>query len=302
MESDSLCQVAMACICDGRQQSGLDVGQQALAISTEIENYWGQVNCNCQLAMRALEAGVYSEALSYAQQAVALSRTLGVSILLNASLTILGRVLRSMLDSAAALAAHLEIIEATHVLFAHTIEMTAAELCVDYALSDRWGEAHAYAVQAVDNRLHSPFLYMGLTRWYETEALVRAGEVERAVEDVQRFETYFGKSRRHRIPYLRSLAVLAQYRNEIEQAIEHLQEAAALAEEIGLPGELWLIWAALGDLYRKQNEDAQAFHAYKEAARLVSTLVSTIREDERRKTYLSSPLIEQVLRAASREQ
>ena len=241
MESDSLCQVAMACISDGRHQAGLEVGQEALAISKEIENNWGQVNCNCQLAMGSLEAGVFSEALAYAQQAVSLSRTLGVSILLNASLTILGRVLRSMLDLDAALAAHLEIIEATQVLFAHTIEMTAAELCVDYALSDQWNTAHTYAVQALDNRLNSPFLYMGLTRWYETEALVRAGEIERAVEDVQRFETYFGKSRRHRIPYLRSLAVLAQYRGEIDLAIDHLREAAKLAEEIGLPGELWSI-------------------------------------------------------------
>lgn len=302
MESDCLCQVAMACISDGRHQAGLEAGQEALSISKEIENHWGQVNCNCQLAMGSLEAGVFSDALAYAQQAVSLSRPLGVSILLNASLTILGRVLRSMLDIDSALAAHLEIIEATQVLFAHTIEMTTTELCVDYALSERWNKAYTYAVQALDNRLNSPFLYMGLTRWYEIEALVSAGEIELAVEDVQHFETYFGKSRRHRIPYLRSLAVLAQYRGEIELAIDHLHEAAKLAEEIGLPGELWLIQVAIADLYLKQGEHEQAYRGYREAAQLVRGLVATIREDERRKTYLSSPLIERVLRATSREE
>ena len=299
MESDCLCQVAMACTCNGRYQTGLDVGQQALAISKEIENYWGQVNCNCQLAMGSLEVGAYSEALSYAQQAVALSHTLGVSILLNASLTILGRVLRTMLDLDAALAAHLEIIEATKNLFAQTVEMTAAELCVDYALSEKWDEAHTYAVHALDNRLNSPFLYMGLTRWYETEALVRAGEIERAIEDVQRFETYFGKSRRHRIPYLRSLAVLAQYQGEIALAIVHLREAAKLAKEFGLPGELWMIWAGLGDLYHKQGDDQQARDAYREAAEPVKKLAAAIKENERRKTYLSSPLVKRVLQAAA---
>src|SRR5436305_9435915 len=115
-----------------------------------------------------MRAGVYSEALSYAQQAVTLSRTLGVSILLNASLTILGRVLRTMMDLDGALAAHLEIIEVTKALFAHTVEMTAAELCVDYALSEQWDMAYTYAIQALDNRLNSPYLYMGWTRWYET--------------------------------------------------------------------------------------------------------------------------------------
>lgn len=302
MESDCLCQVAMACICDGRQQTGLDVGQQALAISKEIENDWGQVNCNCQLAMGLLESGAFSNALTYAEQAVTLSRTLGVSILLNASLTILGRVLRSMLDLDGALAAHLEIIEATQVLFAHTIEMTAAELCIDYTLSEQWDQAYTYAVQALDNRLNSPFLYMGLTRWYEIEALVRAGEIKRAIDDVEHFEAQFGKSRRHRIPYLRSLAVLAQYQGEIELAIDHLREAAKVAEEMGLPGELWLIWAALGDLYLQQGEDEQSHNAYREAARLASMLAASLREEERRKTYLSSPLVEQVLRAASRPQ
>lgn len=302
MESDCLCQVAMACICEGRYQAGLNVGQQALTISKEIENYWGMVNCNCQLAMGSLEAGAFSEALAYAQQAVTFSRTQGVSILLNASLTILGRVLRTMLDLDAALAVHLEIIEATKVLFAQTIEMTAAELCVDYALSEKWDMAHTYAVQALENRLNSPFLYMGLTRWYEMEALVRAGEVERAVDDVLHFETHFGKSKRHRIPYLRSLAVLAHYRGEIDLAIDHLREAAKLAQEIGLSVELWMIWKALGDLYLKQGEEQQAYNGYSKAAHLVNRLAESITEEARRKIFLSSPLVQRVLQVAvSRE-
>lgn len=301
MESDCLCQVAMACIADGRHQMGLAVAQKALAISQKIENDWGQVNCNCQLAMGSLEAGVFSEALGYARQAVSLSRLLEVDILLNASLTILGRVLRSMMDLDAALATHLEIIEATQVLFAHTIEMTASELCADYALLEKWDEAYIYAIQARENRLNSPFLYMGLTRWYEIEALVRAGETERAIEDVQRFETHFGKSRRHRIPYLRSLAVLAHYRGEIDLAIEYLHEAANVAEEIVLPGELWLIWQTLGDVYIRLGEQEQAHSAFTKSAQLVGKLAAGIKEVERRETYLSSPLVRYVQQMAESE-
>jgi tetratricopeptide (TPR) repeat protein len=128
---------------------------------------------------------------------------------------------------------------------------------------------------------------------------VRAGEVERAVDDVQHFETHFGKSKRHRIPYLRSLAVLAQYRDETDLAIVHLREAAKLAEEIVLPGELWMIWATLGDLYLKQSKDEQAHNSYREAARLVHTLAVTIREEQRRKTFLSSLFVQRVQRAAA---
>lgn len=299
MESECLCLVGQACISDGRHQAGLEIAHKALAISKEIENDWGQVNCNSTLAMGSLEGGDFSVALTYAQRAVSLSRSLGVSILLNASLIILGKVLRSMMDIDAALATHLEIIDATQVHFAQTLEMTPSELCADYALSGQWSEAYTTAVQVLDNRLNSPFLFMGLTRWYEIEALVKADESERAVEDVRRFEVHFGRSRRYRIPYLRSLAVLAQSQGEIELAIDHLRQAAQVAEEIELPGELWLIWKALGDLYLRQGEDEQAHKAYREAARLVMKLAATIREDERRNIYLSSPLVQRVLQAAA---
>jgi hypothetical protein len=93
--------------------------------------------------------------------------------------------------------------------------------------------------------------------------------------------------------------VLAQYRGEIDLGIEHLHEAEKVAEEMGLPGELWLIWAALGDLYLKQSKDEQARYSYTEAARLVHTLAATIREGQRRKTFLSSLFVQRVQRTAA---
>ena len=128
---------------------------------------------------------------------------------------------------------------------------------------------------------------------------VKAGEIERAVEDVRRFEIYFGRSRRHRIPSLRSLAVLARSQGKFGLAIDHLEQAAQVAEELGLPGELWLIWKTLADLYLRQSEDEQAHKACREAARLVMKLAATIEEVERRKLYLSSPLVQRVLQGAA---
>ena len=61
-----------------------------------------------------------------------------------------------------------------------------------------------------------------LTLWHLTETLVRAHEMERATEDVQYFGERLGGSRRYRIPYLRALAVLAQYHGEFASAVEHL--------------------------------------------------------------------------------
>ena len=123
---------------------------------------------------------------------------------------------------------------------------------------------------------------------------MRAGEMERATEDVQRFGECIGSSRRYRIPYLRALAGMAKARGEIDGAIQHLQEAATLSEEIGLPGELWPIQAALGDLYLIQGDKEQAQAAFKRATAIVRKLDDTIGSDEQRANFLASPLIQRV--------
>src|SRR4028119_98970 len=51
-----------------------------------------------------------------------------------------------------------------------------------------------------------------------------------------------------------------------------LCEAGGLGEEIGLPGELWQIWAALGELHEQRGEREEAYGAFSRAARIVETL------------------------------
>lgn len=154
------------------------------------------------------------------------------------------------------------------------------------------GLTHYHLVSLGDNILDIPS--MNLTLWYETEALVRAGEIERATEDVRRYGERIGTSRRYRISHLRALAVLEQYRGETGVAIRCLQ-AATLAEEIGLPGELWPIQAALGDLHFKQGEIEQARSAFKQATAIVRKLADNISSDEQRANFLASPLAQRVL-------
>src|SRR5713226_1980800 len=97
-----------------------------------------------------------------------------------------------------------------------------------------------------------------------------------------------GGSRRYRIPYLRALAVLAKARSEIDGAIQHLQEAAKLSEEIGLPGELWQILAALGELQLKKDNDSEAHRAFAWAAEIAQTLAHQIEDIQQRAAFLSA--------------
>lgn len=295
MEVDCLGELAKVRICDGRAQAGMDAAREALSISTEIENTWGQAYSCFNLAMGALELGDYMEALSFAQQAVMLARTCNLTMFLSVSLTTLGRVHRALFDMAAARSAHLEALSLNEPQQIPWIEMIADELCTDCVLAGEWAEAHTYARQALNTRRDSLYLYVGLTHWHNIEALIRAGDIEYALEDVKHFGERIGNSRRHRIPYLRSLAVLALSQGELEQATRHLQEAATLAEDLRLTGELWSIQAALGELFMARDEQEQAGRAFKRAATIVLKLAEKMGDGRTKANFLASPLIQRVL-------
>ena len=295
MEADCLAQIATDRINLGRTQAGIDAAQEAYTISLQIENAWGQVNSMLPLAQGLLELGRYTQALEFAQRAAQLARSNNMFVLLSLILPPLGAVYRAMLALDTARSIHLEGLRQYEPMGPPLIEMFAAELCSDYALAGAWEEAYTHAQRVLESRTDTIVLSTRLTLWYEIEALVRAGEIERATEDVQRFGERIGNSRRYRIPYLRALAVLAKSRGEIDEAAQHLQEAATLSEEIGLPGELWPIQGALGDLYLMQGDKEQARSAFKQATTIVRKLADTIGSDEQRANFLASPLVQRVL-------
>jgi len=303
METDCLCLMATAQINCGRPRDGINTARAAHAISLEIQNAWGQVNSAIPLAQGLMDIGAYSEALVYAKQGADLTRTAGMFILLGSILTTLGAVHRAMLELDAARAVHLEAINKVEPSGLQPfIEMIATELCTDYALTRAWEEAYAYAQKVLSARSNVFLFSTQLTLWHRTEALVRAGDIERATEDVQHYGECIGNSRRYRIPYLRSLAVLAQYHGETGVAIEHLQEAAILAEEIGLPGELWLIEAAQGELYLRQGEQKRAHRAFGQAAATVQKLADNISDDGQRANFLAAAQVRSVLESVNRRE
>jgi tetratricopeptide (TPR) repeat protein len=132
--------------------------------------------------------------------------------------------------------------------------------------------------------------------------LLRGERIEQAREEVSRFGERVGNRRRYRIPYLRSLAVLAQWDGDTEQAISHLQQALQLVEEIGLPGELWQLLAALGELYQACKNENQAQHAFARAAKVVQSLADRMEDEQHRTTFLSAHQFRALLEHGATEQ
>ena len=103
------------------------------------------------------------------------------------------------------------------------------------------------------------------------------------------------------LPYLRSLALLADRQGQSEQTITHLREAAELAVDLGLPEEQWQIQARLAELYQAASETAQARLAWAKAATIIQGLAQGITDEALRARFLAGPQIQPVLQHAQRE-
>src|SRR5258708_38139174 len=112
-------------------------------------------------------------------------------------------------------------------------------LCMNCAEAEEWERAHRYALEtiAVRESQDAALFIMDFLRQYETEALLRGGDKRLAREEVYRLGERLGPNRRYRIPYLRSLAVLAARGGQREQAIGPLRAAAQRAADLRLPTE-----------------------------------------------------------------
>ena len=163
------------------------------------------------------------------------------------------------------------------------------------ALSEDWEEAYAHAKRAQQGStsFYVPeafFLY-----YHEVEALLRGGDEKSAREQMRRFARRAEANERERIAYLRSLAVLSEFEGDTKRAIEHLREARALAEKIGLPKELWQIQSRIGELHERRGETREARQAFSIAAQTLSTLAQKIGDEELREGFLSAPQVRRVL-------
>jgi tetratricopeptide (TPR) repeat protein len=178
-----------------------------------------------------------------------------------------------------------------------------SRLCLHYAVAQEWEAASGYALQAIACRRHIDVALIGwdFSSHYETEALLHAGQESQAREEVQRLGERLGSNRRFRIPYLRSLAILAEWDGHGRQAITHLLEAAELALEIGLPEEQWQIQARLAKVYEAAGDLVQARIACVRAATIIQGLAVGIEDETLRARFLAGPQIQSVLQFAQSE-
>ena len=296
LEADSQRMVGMGQMFSGRPRDSLATLRESFAFSQQIENLWGEADCAWRLAHTLLELGHYGEAIRLARQAVKQARTVGVPTMVMLALSTWGTVQRTVMALESARETLLEVLaESAEKNLNAFDDWALAELCALHASGEDWGQAHVYARQILQSQTDESLLPMSLAGWYETEALLRGGDNELARLDVKRLGEIVGNNKRYRLPLFRSQAVLAQWDGDTDQAIQYLQAAVTLAQEIGLPGEEWSILGALGALYTDRNDHEKAQQAWTTSAGIIHSLAETIDEEDLRAGFLAAAPVRFIL-------
>jgi hypothetical protein len=209
------------------------------------------------------------------------------TFLLAANLGRLGDARVALLNLEEARAAYEETVDLGHYkTFSYT------RLCVLAALSEEWEDAHARRAHEV-GMFFNPLLSIHLH--HEVEALLRGGDERLAREEARGLAERARTNERDRMSYLRSLAVLSEWEDDMTRAIDKLQEAEALAEKIGLPGELWQIRVRIGELHERRGEVGEVREAFFRASQTLRDLAAKIKDEELREGFLAAPRVRRVL-------
>jgi tetratricopeptide (TPR) repeat protein len=275
-------------IYQGRPQEGMAIGREVEDISGEMPERMEAIR-SWAIATALLDAGEYEEALALTKAALEQGRKMRNAYLLGSNLGRLGEVYEALMNLKEARAAYEEAVNQGHYrVYSH------ARFCVVAALSEDWEEANAHARKAYEvGAFYNPLLSIHLHRG--VEALLRGGDEELAREEVSRFAQRAKTNRRDRMTHLRALAVLEEWEGDTQKALGRLRKAEALAEEIGLPGELWQMRAKIGELHERRGEVGEAWQAFSRAAQTLRMLAQKIEDEELRELFLSAPRVHRVL-------
>ena len=296
--------LALSQVNAGQVQQSIVSGRRGLALSEEIKNVWTHVFSMGCLTFGLVEAGAYEEALGLMQQAVASAPTLVLTHILQCLLMAQGSVTQAVQQWQEAQHSFEETVAvAQEGDFRHFRVSALSRLCLHRAVAGEWEAASRYALQAITERkrTEAALVWLDFYAHAETEALLNAGQERQAREVVQRRGERLGSSHRFRIPYLRSLAILAEWDGHGAQAIGYLREAAELAADLCLPEEQWQIQARLARVYEAEGEPAQARLAWAKAATIIQGLAQGIKDETLRARYVAGPQIQPVLQHAQNE-
>ncbi len=161
-------------------------------------------------------------------------------------------------------------------------------LCAACFMLGDYTQALEYAQKAIANRDYRTLPRVeSCDHWhFETMTLLQTGELDLARAEIQARAPHVEKWHRYRLPHLRSEAVLESFEGRHDTALEKLQQALAIAREIGIPPQIWEIEANIAHLLERQGDTENAALARSRAVAVRDSLAANIPDETMRQTYL----------------
>ncbi len=172
--------LALAQVHAGQVPGSIHSSRRAFALSQESKNAWVHVASTNALTYGLLDAGTYEEAFEITQHTMAFARTLPPTINFQHVLTPRGSTYHALQQWEEARSTLAEADAMAETLDLGRLRTPAlSQLCMNYAVTGEWEQAHTYAVQAIAIRKSKsadmPLLLLDFYRTYEMEALLRGG-------------------------------------------------------------------------------------------------------------------------------
>ena len=293
MEVQFLSVLAYDRILQGYLTEGIDIARRSLDVSREVHER-AEATGSLALGLGLVEMGEYEEGLERCRRGTELARKAQNPVVLWHNLDHLGRAYDALLDLEGARRVRVEMLEvATHAGTLYEA-FTPTRLCAVAVLAEDWEEAYADARRA--HEAGTSFdVFDGLYLHYTVEALLRGGAERRARKGVSGFAERARANERDRMAYLRCLAMLSEFEGDTQRALARLWGAEALAEKIGLPGELWQIQSKIGELHERRRETEEARAGFSRAAQTLRMLARKIGDEELREGFLSAARVRRAL-------
>jgi tetratricopeptide (TPR) repeat protein len=293
MEVQFLSVLAYDRILQGHLTEGIDIARLSLDVSRDLHER-AEATGSLALGLGLVEMGEYEKGLERCRRGAELAREAQNPVVLWHNLDHLGRAYDALLDLERARTVREEMLEvATHAGALYEA-FTSTRLCKVAVLSEDWEEAYAHIRRA--HEAGTSFdVFDGLYLHYGIEALLRGGDERSAREEADRFAERAEEHERDRMAYLRCLALLGEFEGDTQRALDLLREAEMLAEEIGLPGELWQIRSKIGELHEQRGQTEEAREAFSLASQTLRTLAGDIGDERLRERFLSAARVRRVL-------
>ncbi len=170
--------------------------------------------------------------------------------------------------------------------------ITATRQSTHHALRGDWSSSLAAAreAQSLRDAWDNPLPWFDFARYYETEALLRAGDRAAAEAAAQHLAAHLGTNQRYCLVWLRMQAVLDRHAGDHAAALVHLIEAASLATVLDLPSEAWQIANEQATTYADLSDRPHAQAARAEAEAGIARLATGIADTALREHFTQAAL------------